>query len=52
VTVLDVDYVTGQGAAPTSWYAGDRYDYRRTEPPSGMFEVGVYTMHFTSNSET
>jgi hypothetical protein len=31
---------------------GDRYDYRRTEPPNGLFDVGVYTMHFTSNSET
>jgi hypothetical protein len=51
VTVLDVDYDRSR-SAPTWWSHGDRYDYRRTEPPNGLFDVGVYTMHFTSNSET
>jgi hypothetical protein len=31
---------------------GDRYNYRRTEPPTGLFDVGLYVMHFTAQSET
>lgn len=51
VTVLDVDYDQVKGCSYVVVH-GDRYDYRRTEPPSGLFDVGVYTMHFTSQSET
>lgn len=51
VTLLDEDYEKVRHCAYVV-VGGDRYDYRRTEPPSGLFEVGVYTMHFTSNSET
>jgi hypothetical protein len=51
VTVLDVDYEQVKECSYVVVH-GDRYDYRRTEPPNGLFDVGVYTMHFTSNSET
>lgn len=51
VTLLDVDYAQVKTCSYVVVH-GDRYDYRRTEPPSGLFDVGVYTMHFTSNSET
>lgn len=51
VTVLDVDYERVKGCSYVVVH-GDRYDYRRTEPPNGLFDVGVYTMHFTSQSET
>lgn len=51
VTVLDEDYRLIQGCSYVVVH-GDRYDYRRTEPPSGLFDVGLYTMHFTSRSET
>lgn len=51
ITLLDDDY---DEVADASYVVvhGDRYNYRRTEPPSGLFEVGIYTMHFTSQNET
>lgn len=51
VTLLDEDYVKVKECTYVVVH-GDRYDFRRTEPPSGLFEVGVYTMHFTSRNET
>jgi hypothetical protein len=51
VTLLDVDYEQVKECAYVVVH-GDRYDYRRTEPPAGLFDVGLYTMHFTSQSET
>lgn len=51
VTLLDEDYDKVKHCAYVVIH-GDRYDYRRTEPPAGLFDVGVYTMHFTSQSET
>ena len=51
VTVLDEDYRKIRGCSYVVVH-GDRYDYRRTEPPSGLFDVGVYTLHFLSQSET
>lgn len=51
VTLLDVDYEQVQDAAYVVIH-GDRYDYRRTEPPAGLFDVGLYTMHFTARNET
>lgn len=51
VTLLDEDYVKVRGCVYVVVH-GDRYDFRRTEPPTGLFDVGVYTMHFTSQSET
>jgi len=51
VTVLDVDYERVKECSYVV-VGGDRYDYRRTEPPNGLFDVGVYTLHFLSQSET
>lgn len=51
VTLLDEEYEKVQGCAYVVAH-GDRYDYRRTEPPSGLFDVGVYILHFTARSET
>lgn len=31
---------------------GDTYIYRRTQPPSGLFDVGIYEMHFVARQET
>jgi hypothetical protein len=50
-TLLDEDYEQVKGATYIV-IAGDRYNYRRTEPPSGLFDVGLYTMHFTAENET
>lgn len=51
ITLLDEDYAKVKDASHVVIH-GDRYDYRRTEPPSGLFDVGLYVMHFTSQSET
>lgn len=51
ITLLDEDYEKVKTADYVVCH-GDRYDYRRTEPPSGLFDVGLYVMHFTSRSET
>jgi hypothetical protein len=51
VTLLDVDYAKVKGCSHVVIH-GDRYNYRRTEPPAGLFDVGLYTLHFTSENET
>lgn len=51
ITLLDEDYEKVKNASYVVAH-GDRYDYRRTEPPSGLFDVGLYVMHFTCRSET
>lgn len=51
VLLLDEDYEQIKECAYVVIH-GDRYNYRRTEPPAGLFDVGIYTMHFTSESET
>ena len=51
ITLLDVDYDQVQDCSYVVAH-GDRYDYRRTEPPSGLFDVGLYTMHFTARGES
>lgn len=51
VTLLDEDYAQVKECSYVVVH-GDRYEYRRTNPPTGLFDVGVYTMHFTSQSET
>lgn len=51
ITLLDEEYEQVKGCAYVVVH-GDRYNYRRTEPPSALFDVGLYVMHFTSPSET
>ena len=51
ITLLDEDYEQIKDATHVIAH-GDRYNYRRTEPPSGLFDVGLYTMHFTAVNET
>lgn len=50
VTLLDEDYLQVKNSTYIV-LGGDRYLYRRTEPPSGLFDVGLYTMHFTAENE-
>jgi hypothetical protein len=50
-TLLDGDYELVKGATYIV-IAGDRYNYRRTEPPSGLFDVGLYVMHWSAVDET
>lgn len=51
ITVLDESYPSVQNALYVV-IAGERYNYRFTEPPSGLFDVGVYVMHFVAENET
>lgn len=51
IALLDEDYLKVKGVSYVT-LGGDRYNYRRTEPPTGLFDVGIYTMHFTSENET
>lgn len=50
ITLLDEDYAEVKGSSYVV-IAGEKYLYRRTEPPSGLFDVGLYTMHFTAENE-
>lgn len=51
ITLLDVDYEQVVGTSYVVVH-GDRYDFRRTEPPVGLFDAGIFTMHFTAQNET
>jgi hypothetical protein len=51
ITLLDEDHSQVKGCAYVT-IGGDKYLFKRTETPSGLFDVGLYTMHFTSENET
>lgn len=50
ITLLDEDYAQVKDSAYVV-IGGDKYLYRRTEPPSGLFDVGLYVMHFQAENE-
>lgn len=50
ITFLDEDYAKVKGCSYVV-VGGDKYLYKRTEVPSGLFDVGLYTIHFTSENE-
>jgi hypothetical protein len=50
ITLLDEDYEQIKNASYVVVH-GDRYNYRRTQPPQGLFDVGLYVMHFTAVNE-
>lgn len=50
ITLLDEDYVKVKGCAYVA-LGGERYVYRHTEFPSGLFDVGVYTLHFAAEDQ-
>lgn len=51
VTLLDEDYALVKDATYVV-AGGDRYNFRRTEPPTGLFDVGLFRMHFSAENET
>lgn len=51
IDFLDEHYVKVKGCEFVV-IDGDKYVYRRTEPPSGLFDVGIYTMHFDAEDES
>lgn len=50
VTLLDEDYVKVKGCSAV-FLAGERYVYQKTEFPSALFDVGLYTLHFTAEND-
>lgn len=51
LTFLDEDYLQIKGFEYVV-IGGDRYWYRRTEPPIGLVSVGVWTIHCTAEDES
>lgn len=50
ISLLDEEYVRVQGASYVV-VGGERYNYRRTEVPNALFDVGFYLMHFVAENE-
>lgn len=50
ITLLDEDYDQVKGCAYVV-AGGDKYLYRRTVPPMGLYSVGVYQMIFIAENE-
>ena len=48
--LLDEHYTQVSDAAYVA-IGGERYLYSRTEPPSGLFDVGLFVMHFRAENE-
>lgn len=51
VTLLDEDYAKVKEANAVI-LAGERFRYQKTEFPSALFDVGLYTMHFVADNDT
>lgn len=50
VTLLDEDYESVAGCSYIV-VGGDRYDYEHLDPPTGLFDVGLYTIRFKARGE-
>lgn len=50
LTLLDEDYQRVVGFSYVE-IGGDRYNYAKTEPPLGLGEVGVWTIHCIAEDE-
>ena len=46
VTLLEAEHTTVKGCAYVV-VGGDRFDYRHTDPPVGLYDASVWTMWFT-----
>lgn len=51
ITLLDQEYAQVVGCSFVVAH-GDRYNYQRTEPPVGLFDVGIWVLHFQAENET
>jgi hypothetical protein len=50
ILLLDEEYVQVAGCQYVV-VAGNKYIYRRTDVPVGLYDVGIYTMHFVAENE-
>ena len=51
ITLLDEDYEKVKGCSYVV-LRGEKYNYQQTYAPSGLFDVGLYTMSFRAESAT
>lgn len=51
ITLLDEEHKLVKDSV-AAILGGERYIYRHTEYPAGLFDVGVFTMHFTAEDQT
>lgn len=50
LTLLDEDYRKVKGCSAVL-LGGERFNYQRTEAPTGLFDVGLYVMWFTAEND-
>lgn len=50
ITLLDDEYKLVKGCGYVV-VGGEKYIYDRTEPPTGLFDVGLFVMRFTAENE-
>lgn len=50
ITLLDQEYAQVHDCVAVV-LKGEKYVYRHTEFPTGLFDVGVYTMHFVAEDQ-
>jgi hypothetical protein len=50
ITLLDEDFSRVEGCSYVL-LGGERFVYRHTEFPTGLFDVGVYTLHFAAEDQ-
>jgi hypothetical protein len=51
ITLLDEDYAKVKGCTYVA-LRGEKYVYRSTDYPTGLFDVGVYVMHFVAEDQS
>lgn len=51
ITLLSDEYTLIEDCSHVS-IDGDIYEYRFTEPPLGLFDSGIFLMHFTARAES
>jgi len=51
ITLLDEEYKRVKDCIAVI-LKGERFVYKHTEFPSGLFDVGLYTLHFTAEDES
>lgn len=51
ITLLDEDYAKVAGFSYVV-IRGEKYNFDRVDPPNGLFDVGLYTVHVSAESQT
>lgn len=51
ITLLDDDYAQVEGFTYVV-IRGEKYNFESVDPPSGLFDVGLYTVHVRAETQT